>query len=106
MSSPIAPRSESELVHRAARSPGAEAKGPDKTEASEPFREVLGRLGREVDRGERLVEHAIRGARTADAGQLIALQAGIYRYTEAVELCSKVVDRVGAAVRTTLQNQG
>lgn len=93
-------------MQRSAPSDRSEAKAHDKTEPSEPFREVLGRLGREVDRGERLVERAIRGPGTADAGELIALQAGIYRYTEAVELCSKVVDRVGAAVRTTLQNQG
>lgn len=41
-----------------------------------------------------------------DAGELIALQAGIYRYTEAVDLAAKLVDRSTSAVRTTLQGSG
>ena len=65
---------------------------------------MLGRLGRSVDAGERLVERAVAGAGALDAGQLIALQAGIYRYTEAVDLAAKLVDRASAAVRTTLQS--
>jgi hypothetical protein len=36
---------------------------------------------------------------------LIALQAGIYRYSEAVDLVTKLVDRATQAVKTTLQNQ-
>jgi hypothetical protein len=39
----------------------------------------------------------------ADPGTLIALQAGIYRYSEAVDLAGKLVDRGGNAVRTVLQ---
>lgn len=39
-----------------------------------------------------------------DAGDLIALQAGIYRYSEAVDLTGKLVDRASQAVRTTLQS--
>ena len=37
---------------------------------------------------------------------LIALQAGIYRYTEAVDLAAKLVDRTTAAVKRTLQGSG
>ncbi|MEZ4220279.1 MAG: hypothetical protein R3B13_05060 [Polyangiaceae bacterium] len=103
---PIAPRTEADIVASASTSPSARTAPAEVKPAAEPFQQVLRRLGREVDQGERLVERAVRGGATADAGELIALQAGIYRYTEAVELCSKVVDRVGAAVRTTLQNQG
>ena len=40
------------------------------------------------------------------AGDLIALQAGIYRYSEAVDLAGKLVDRAGNAVKTTLQSNG
>jgi hypothetical protein len=40
-----------------------------------------------------------------DTRGMIALQAGVYRYVEAVELCTKLVDRSTAAVKTTLQSQ-
>ncbi len=106
MSFPIPPRSEAELVSRTPSTTGKIGGAERKAALHQPFREVLGRLGQEVDRGERLVERAITAAPSSDPGQLIALQAGIYRYTEAVELSSKLVDRTGAAVRTVLQNQG
>ena len=44
--------------------------------------------------------------RNYDTGTLIALQVGIYRYTEAVDLASKIVDRATNAVRTVLQGGG
>lgn len=37
-----------------------------------------------------------------DSAQLIALQAGIYRYSEAVDLVAKLVDRASNAVRTII----
>jgi hypothetical protein len=37
---------------------------------------------------------------------LIALQVGIYRYTEAVDLASKIVDRATNAVHTVLSGGG
>jgi hypothetical protein len=76
--------------------------------ATPGFDRLLRGLGEELDRGERLAEGAIHGGgagATMSPGQLIALQAGIYRYSEAVDLVSKLVDRAGQAVRTTLQSQ-
>ncbi|HMJ09827.1 MAG TPA: hypothetical protein VK524_00405, partial [Polyangiaceae bacterium] len=78
--------------------------GPER--AGQPFSEVLGQLGRSLDSGERLVQRALSGAGALDSAQLIALQAGIYRYTEAVDLAAKLVDRAGTVVRTTLQSSG
>jgi hypothetical protein len=65
-------------------------------------------IGREIDAGERLLHRALGGARHGglSAGDLIALQAGIYRYSEAVDLAAKIVDRAGTAVKTTLQSSG
>ena len=43
----------------------------------------------------------------ADLGpaELLALQAGIYRYSEAVDLAAKLVDRVSSGVKTVIQGQ-
>jgi hypothetical protein len=81
---------------------------PESHEGPSPFGKLLRGLGRELDRGEALAEKAIHGG-GAGGGMspeaLIALQAGIYRYSEAVDLVTKLVDRATQAVKTTLQNQ-
>ena len=60
---------------------------------------------REIDRGEALIGGARRAAvERMDAGTLIALQAGIYRYSEAIDLTVKLVDRASSAVRTVLES--
>jgi len=84
-----------------AQSSGSERSAP-------AFGQLLRSLGRELDRGESLAQSAIRGGRghaSLSPERLIALQAGIYRYSEAVDLATKLVDRGTQAVRTTLQNQ-
>jgi len=54
-----------------------------------------------------LIQGVVSGrAGALGAAELIALQAGIYRYTELVDLTSKFVDRAANAVRTTLQSGG
>ena len=66
------------------------------------FAHAMRNLGREIDVGETRVAGASQ-LRSYDTGTLIALQAGIYRYSEAVDLASKIVDRASNAVRTVLQ---
>ncbi len=70
------------------------------------FQKALGALGRQIDHGETMVNRALGAARhrALSPGDLISLQAGIYRYSEAVDLAAKLVDRAGSAVRTTLQS--
>ena len=73
-----------------------------------PFAVLLQSLGREVHQGESLVRSALgaaRSGRALDAGDLIALQAGVYRYGEAVDLASRLIDRATSAVKTVLQGQ-
>lgn len=71
------------------------------------FQRILHSVGAEVDRGERMIQGVVSGrAGSLGAAELIALQAGIYRYTELVDLTSKFVDRAANAVRTTLQSSG
>ena len=74
---------------------------------SADFKHLFEALGRELDEGEALVERATqRGSGAVSATELIALQAGIYRYTEAVELTARFVDRAQNALRTTLESGG
>ncbi len=76
---------------------------PTKTRGSR-FSETLAQLGHRVDAGEGWMRRAMSpSAGGLDAAQLIALQAGIYRYTEAVELVGKLVDRAASGVKTLLQ---
>lgn len=59
-------------------------------------------------RGERLVNGVISAARhgaTFSNEQLIAIQAGVYKYTQELELAGKLVDKATGAVRQTLQSQ-
>jgi hypothetical protein len=85
--------------------------GPDPIRdgsAPSPFSRLLRALSAEIDRGEHATHAAIRSARKgADLStvDLIALQAQIYRYVEAVDLASKLVDRAANGVRTVVQAQ-
>ncbi|MBX3188367.1 MAG: hypothetical protein KF819_15220 [Labilithrix sp.] len=82
--------------------------GPPPPAPVEPgaFARILRGLGREIDRGEKLVGRAVSGG-GSDLGPdgLIALQAGVYRYSEAVDLSAKLVDRATSGVKTVLQGQ-
>lgn len=73
---------------------------------SDTFHRVFLAVAEQLDRGERLMHGAVSGAGPTGARELIALQAGIYRYTELVDLTTKFVDRAANAVRTTLQSGG
>jgi hypothetical protein len=79
------------------------AVGPPPTAADAPFWRAMRGLGREIDVGEVRVNSASQ-LHQYDTGTLIALQAGIYRYTEAVDLASKIVDRATNAVHTVLSS--
>jgi hypothetical protein len=68
------------------------------------FSRLFRELGGAIDRGEALLDGAARGTyQSLDASALIALQAGIYRYSEAIDLTSKLVERVTNGARTILQ---
>lgn len=68
------------------------------------FGHLLAGLSARIDGGERLVGAASAGRYAGlDAAELIALQAGIYRYSEAIELGAKLVDRAASSVRAVLQ---
>ncbi len=70
------------------------------------FAALLQSLAHEVHDGESLTRSALGAARAGQAlgpAELIALQAGIYRYGEAVDLASRLIDRATSAVKTVVQ---
>jgi len=74
-------------------------------ELDAPFARAVRGLGHQIDVGEAQVEGASQ-LHSYDTSSLIALQVGIYRYTEAVDLASKIVERATSAVKTVLQGGG
>jgi hypothetical protein len=88
------------------RSPRAPRPAEPGEDEPSPFARVLRGLGKEVDRGERLTRRAIEGGgKELSSGDLLALQAGVYRYSEAVDLSAKLIDRATNGVKTVLQGQ-
>ena len=80
--------------------------GPPAEPKHASFKEVLSELGRRMDSGEASVNAALQAApKMGPAGELLKLQAGVYRYTETFEVASKLVDKATNAIKTTLQGQ-
>lgn len=70
--------------------------------------ERLRELARSISSGERAVDRVIAqaaGGRDFSTPELIAIQARVYRYTQELELVSKLVDKACAGVKQTLQTQ-
>jgi hypothetical protein len=90
--------------------PAAAARVPPAAAGEGPsaFARVLQGLGSEVQRGEALTRRALvagQSGRDLAPAELLALQAGIYRYSEAVDLASRLIDRAASGVKTALQAQ-
>jgi hypothetical protein len=97
-----------ELVPIEPEAPGAEvasslAPAPSTSASGAVFAQALQGIGGAIDRGEALIARATQGSMAGlDSAQLIALQAGIYRYSEAVDLVAKLVERASSAVKTVV----
>lgn len=95
-SSIAAPRTE-----QVVRKEGPPAEGPS------PFSRILHGLGGQLERGERTMDRVTHARGGAEMGSqdLLALQADVYRYSEAVDLSAKLVDRASNGVKTVIQGQ-
>jgi len=70
------------------------------------FKAILAELANRMDHGEASVDAVTKAApKLGPGGELLALQAGVYRYTETFEVAAKLVDKASSAVKTTLQGQ-
>ena len=77
-------------------------------EATSPFARLLHGLGAEAKAGEATIRDAVRAATAGnDLGpsELLALQAGVYRYSEVIDLAAKLVDRASNGVKTVVSGQ-
>jgi len=89
---------------RAPETKAVEAKAPGERSA---FQRVVDGLGKEINSGERMMRGAL-GAGGSDMApsDLLALQAGVYRYGEAVDLASKLIDKTSNGVKTVISGGG
>jgi hypothetical protein len=75
-------------------------------EGASPFGRVMQGLSRALVEGEGTMDKVRRaGQRDLGPGELLALQTEVYRYSEAVDLSAKMVDRVTSGIKTVLQGQ-
>ena len=87
------------------RTPDVPAQKGEPTEEASPFARMLHGLGREMTRGEATMRNALRAGGNMGPSELLALQANIYRYSEAVDLAAKLVDRASTGIKTVIQGQ-
>lgn len=84
----------------------ARARPTDSSPPSLPqrFARAIEDIDQQRDAIDRLVERARRGDRFTPA-QLLAMQAQVYRYSQKIEVFSRVTDRIVGALKTTLNTQ-
>lgn len=80
---------------------------PQQTSGS-TFSQVLQSIGHETHQGEALMQRVIHGGGSSEISstEMLALQAGVYRYVELIDLTSKLVDRATQGVKTVMQSSG
>jgi hypothetical protein len=99
-----APKVHTETV----RAPEARTTAPERAPGEKSaFQRVVEGLGKEINTGERMMRGAL-GAGGSELGpsELLALQAGVYRYSEAVDLASKLIDKTSNGVKTIINGGG
>jgi hypothetical protein len=98
---------EARLTPPAVPTTGASPPSSAPSSTPSPFAQLLRGLGQEVQGSETMVHQAIASARGGqlEPGALIALQAGVYRYSEAVDLASRLVENATSALKTVIQGQ-
>ncbi len=86
----------------------AEVSPEASVETRSPILSAVADAAESIGRGHRFIDRAIRAARRGrelSPEQLIATQAGVYRYTQELELASKIVDKSTQAIKQVLQSQ-
>jgi hypothetical protein len=77
-------------------------------EGPSPFARLVRGFAGEADRGEASMKRVLAAGRAnvpLDPTSLLALQAGIYRYGETMDLAAQLVDKASTGVKTIVQGQ-
>jgi hypothetical protein len=77
-------------------------------EGPSPFARLVRGFAGEADRGESSVRTVLAAGRSnvpLDPTSLLALQAGIYRYGETMDLAAQLVDKASTGMKTIVQGQ-
>jgi len=75
------------------------------TRSGAPVRTMLEGIATAENRIDAIVQAAARG-KTFSPGELLALQATVFRYAQTVEVVSRVADRLVGAVKQTMGGAG
>jgi hypothetical protein len=70
--------------------------------------EGLAKLLEDIEKGEGVMNKLIKSASSGKSfsnAELIALQAGMYKYTQELELTGKVVEKATSGLKDTLKTQ-
>ena len=71
------------------------------------FQRLVDGLGKEINSGEHMMRGALgAGGKDMAPSDLLALQAGVYRYGETVDLASKLIDKTSNGVKTVINGGG
>lgn len=77
-------------------------RGADSVEGSQLVTQALARIRQDERRLDRYVKRALRGG-DFSLQELVAMQSVVYRYSQRVEMLSKLVERVTGAVKQALR---
>ena len=107
-SRPVAPAAVGSPAPSSRTSPSSRAPHAADVDTPSPFARLLPGLGAEAKAGEATIHRAVAASAAGkDRGpsELLALQAGVYRYSEVIDLAAKLVDRASNGVKTVLSGQ-
>src|ERR1700729_522686 len=104
---PIEPRIAPPAAADSAATPGTIVpKAAQPADGPSPFAKLLRGLGENITSGESTMRTAVSAAHDLGPAQLISLQATVYRYSESIDLASRLVDHATSGLKTVLKGGG
>lgn len=86
----------------------ARAEATTRTESASKTQSTLMGLVGDIEKGQGLMDKLINGGLTGknfSSSEMLALQAGMYKYTQELELTGKVVEKATTGLKDTLKTQ-
>ena len=78
---------------------------PSTSKVAEGLSRMLGDMEKGQGILDKLINQGLAGKNKLDNNQLLALQAGMYKYTQELELTGKVVEKATTGLKDTLKTQ-